>query len=65
MVDASPANLSVLMYAYHAGMRRGEILGLTWERVDIKAGFIRLRESDAKTGEGRNIPIGRELGEML
>ena len=66
MVNSSPDYLKpVLVCAYHTGMRRGEILGLTWDRVDMKTGFIRLREIDTKTGEGRNIPIGRELGEVL
>jgi integrase len=66
MVDSSPDYLKpILMCAYHTGMRRGEILGLSWDRVDLKAGFIRLKETDTKTSEGRSIPIGRELGEVL
>ena len=46
-------------------MRKGEILGLTWDRVDLKAGFIRLKGTDTKTGEARSIPIGRELRDVL
>jgi integrase len=66
MVNVSPDYLKpVLRCAYDTGMRRGEILGLTWDRIDLKAGFMRLREMDTKTGEGRSIPIGRELGEAL
>lgn len=66
MVNVSPAYLKpVLLCAYHTGMRRGEVLGLTWDRVDLKAGFLRLREMDTKTSESRVIPIGRELGEVL
>jgi integrase len=66
MVNSSPDYLKpMLVCAYCTGMRRGEILGLTWDRVDMKTGFIRLKEIDTKTGEGRNIPIGLELGEVL
>jgi integrase len=66
MVSLSPDYLKpVLVCAHETGMRRGEILGLTWDRVDLKAAFIRLKESDTKTGEGRSIPIGRELAEVL
>jgi integrase len=66
MVDFSPEYLKpVLLCAYHTGMRRGEILGLTWDRVDLKSGFIRLKETDTKTSESRSIPIGRELSETL
>jgi integrase len=56
MLDVSPAYLKpVLICAYYTGMRKGEILGLTWDRVDLKSGFIRRKESDTKTGEWMSI----------
>ena len=39
------------MIAYYTGMRAGEILGLTWDRVDPEEGFIELEEEDTKTSE--------------
>jgi integrase len=66
MLKASPDYLiPVLICAYYTSMRKGEILGLTWDRVDLKSGFIRLREADTKTSDRRSIPIGRELREVL
>jgi integrase len=66
MLDALPGYVRpIVLCAYSTGMRLGEILGLTWDRVDVKAGFIRLKDTDTKTGEARSIPIGRELGAML
>ena len=66
MVNFSPEYLKpVLVCAYHTSMRKSEILELTWDRVDLKAGFVRLREADTKTSERRIIPIGRELREVL
>jgi integrase len=66
MVNLSPDYLKpIVLCAYYTGMRKAEILGLTWGRVDLKAGFIRLREVDTKTGERRSIPIGRELRDVL
>jgi integrase len=41
-----------------SGMRLGEIVHLTWERVDLKQGVVTLREIDTKTGEGRVVPLG-------
>jgi integrase len=66
MLDASPDYLRpILQCAYYTGMRRGEVLALTWDKVDFKAGFIRLKDADTKTDEARSIPIGRELREVL
>jgi integrase len=66
MLDASPEYLKPILHcAYHTGMRRGEILELTWDRVDLRAGFIRLKDIDTKTDAARSIPIGRDLREVL
>jgi integrase len=38
--------------AFYAGLRRGELMGLRWEDVDLDAGVIRVRRGwDAKEGE--------------
>jgi integrase len=59
MLDASPDDLKpALTCACHTGRRTEEILGLTWDRVDLKGGFIRLREGDTNAGERRSTPIG-------
>lgn len=45
----------VILVAYLTGMRRGEILGLEWNRVDLSVGFIDLTPDDTKTEEPRRI----------
>lgn len=47
----------ILLVAYYTAMRVGEILNLRWSRVDLKAGFIRLRPEDTKTKDRRSVPI--------
>ena len=44
------------LVAYATGMRWGEIVNLTWDKVDPKGGFVRLKGKDTKSGEGRLIP---------
>jgi integrase len=51
--------------AYHTGMRLGEILGLTWDQVDMQEGFIKLAPEDCKTNEGRLVPLAAALMEMF
>ncbi len=55
----------VLLVAYHTGMRRGEILKLSWEHVDLKRSIIRLRSGDTKTDDGRLIPLNQSLRELF
>jgi len=45
----------VILVAYLTGMRRGEILELTWDRVDLKQGYLDLTPADTKTEEPRRI----------
>jgi integrase len=56
---------AIVKVAYYTGMRQGEILGLTWDRVDLKTGFIHLSPEDTKTNDGRLVPLSLELVEML
>jgi integrase len=56
---------TIVKLAYYTGMRRGEILGLTWGQVDLKEGFIKLTHEDTKTNEGRLVPLNQELVEMF
>jgi integrase len=55
----------VIELAYYTGMRRGEIINLTWDKVDLKEGIIRLSPEDTKTNQGRDIPLCPELIEMF
>ncbi|MBN2645047.1 MAG: site-specific integrase [Desulfuromonadaceae bacterium] len=60
---AEPHLRPVIIFALNTGCRKGEILGLTWDRVDLKHGFIHLDKT--KSGTGRDIPINQPLKECL
>ncbi len=53
----------IVIMALNTGMRRGEILNLTWDRVDLKHGFILL--DITKNGERREVPINATLRNVL
>ena len=60
LVTASLPHLRpILVTALNTGMRKGEILPLTWDQVDLTARIIRL--TDTKNGEGRDLPINDDL----
>jgi integrase len=46
-------------------MRLSEVLTLTWDKLDLKRGVIRLEAEDTKDKEAREIPIGKELHHIL
>jgi integrase len=54
---AKPHLKPVLLVAYHLGQRSGEIVGLTWDRVDLQRGSIALRSVDTKTKKPRQVPL--------
>lgn len=60
---AGPHLKPILIFALNTGCRKGEILGLTWDRVDLRHGFIYLDKT--KAGEPRQIPINATLRETL
>ncbi len=62
---SSPHIRWVLSTAFYTGMRRGEILSLTWEKVDLEKRIIHLEAGDTKDREPRTIPICNELLEVL
>ncbi|MFI5350902.1 MAG: tyrosine-type recombinase/integrase [Elusimicrobiota bacterium] len=53
----------VVVCALLTGMRRGEILGLTWDNVSLEHDTLYIRMS--KSGKPREIPIPSKLREVL
>ncbi len=60
--DAIPEELRPLItFAYHSGWRKAEILDLTWDKVDLKEGTVRLYPGDTKNEEGRTLYLLEEM----
>lgn len=49
----------VVILAANTGLRRGEILGLTWDRVDLAGGRIMVTRT--KTDRSRSVPLNKAV----
>jgi len=55
----------MIILAYNTGMRKGEILTLTWNQVNLEDGWINLNAEQTKTSEARKIPLSYQVIECL
>jgi len=55
----------ILATGFFTGMRLGEIISLTWDKVSLDKRVIELEASDTKDKEARSIPICEELYTIL
>jgi integrase len=53
----------VIVIAIETGMRRGELLALTWADVDLAARVVHIRQS--KNGESREVPLSKRSVQIL
>lgn len=59
----NPYLAAIVTVAVNTGMRKGEILGLTWERVDLSTSRITLYQT--KSGKPRGVPMNRAVYDAL
>ena len=59
----NPHILPIIVFAVETGMRRGEILGLRWEHVDLdrRIAYLPL----IKNGSSREVPLSPKAAEVL
>jgi len=58
-----PHLVAAVEVALNTGMRRGEVMGLTWDRVDLSRGVLQLETT--KSGRRREIPMNRAVYDVL
>ncbi len=60
LLEAARDNRLEALYvlAVHTGMRRGELLGLKWEDVDLDSSTIRVRRTLTRVENGRRLALG-------
>ena len=56
---------NIVSMAYFTGMRFGEIARLTWDKVNMKDGYISLSSDDTKTGKPRRVYLIPDAMEIL
>lgn len=55
----------LIRLALNTGMRKGEMLGLEWRRVDLKANLVHLGAEHTKAGRRRSVPLNDEARTAL
>ena len=55
----------IVAAGWWSGMRQGEILKLTWDKVDLNKRLIHLKAEDTKEGKPKVVPIARPLRDIL
>lgn len=55
----------LVIIGYHTGMRFGKIVGLTWDRVNLKEGYFNLTAKNTKTSEPRHVYFNDPVREIL
>ncbi len=61
--SSNPWPFPIVTIALESGLRRGELLGLTWDRVDLSRGVIRLELT--KGGKRREVPMRQAVYDIL
>jgi len=63
--NLAPHLEAIVAAGFYTGMRKGELVNLTREKIDVQSRMIRLEGKDTKEGRPKIIPICNTLWEIL
>jgi integrase len=55
----------LVLVALNTGLRRGELLTLQWQDIDLNRGVVTVRASNAKGAQTRHVPLNSEVSHVL
>jgi integrase len=67
----TPELATIVQIALETGLRKGELIGLTWEQIDLSRGVIRLegratgKAGGTKSGRRREVPMRQVVYDLL
>jgi integrase len=61
----APHLADFVILGLNTGCRSGELLGLDWRRIDLKADLIYLEAEHTKAGKRRSVPLNRQAREAV
>ena len=62
-IGLKPAIRDIFLIGIYTGMRRGEVVSLRWEQVDLERRILRVEET--RTGEPLELPVTRQLAAVF
>jgi integrase len=66
LTSALPSHtMPIVATGFWTGMRFGEIVNLTWDKVDLSSRIISLEAADTKEGHYKKVPISKPLKAIL
>ncbi|MBU2843573.1 site-specific integrase [Acidithiobacillus thiooxidans] len=61
--SVNPELAAIARFAIETGMRQGEIIGMTWDMVELRKHVVHL--PDTKNGEARDVPLSTAAEQVL